>query len=60
VAMVPTILSLPGSYVRNELYRTIILPTVLQGCYCWSLSHNGNNLDWGCSRTRCWGEYLGL
>jgi hypothetical protein len=22
------------------------------------LSHQGNNVDWGCLRTGCWGEYL--
>jgi hypothetical protein len=38
-------------------YETVILPVVPYGCQTWSLAL-WRNTDWGCLRTRYWGEYF--
>ena len=41
------------------IYSTVILPDVYVGAKL-GLSHRGKNIRWQCSRTGCWGRYLGL
>jgi hypothetical protein len=44
---------------RIKIYKTIILFIVLYG-YETCLSTYGENIDWECLRTKCWGEYLDI
>jgi hypothetical protein len=43
--------------VAIRIHRTIILPVFLYGCETWSLTLK-KNIDCGCLRTGCRGEYL--
>jgi hypothetical protein len=45
--------------LKTDIYKTIILPVVCRGVKL-GRSHWGRNVGWGCLRTGCWGEYLGL
>jgi hypothetical protein len=45
--------------VKIKIYKTIILPVVLNGCETWSLTLRVE-IDCGCLRTGCLGEYLDL
>jgi hypothetical protein len=45
--------------VKIKIYKTTVLPVVLYGCETWSLTLR-EDIDWGCLRTGCKGEYLDL